>query len=362
MQLRQLQLKNFRCFSDTTLDMDGPLVLIEGVNGAGKTTLLEALHYLCYLRSFRTHSTRELVKFGQDSFFVRATFETTSFDTSVNNEIQVGYSGAKRLVRINKKAVSSYKELMDYYRVITLTEDDIELIKGGPEIRRAFIDQALVLHEPSFMSALKTVRHVLENRNKLLKSRSYTNDSLAVWTEQLWSASQVVQHKRIAYLAQIERDTNVLLKEYFEPDLDVLFTYKPRRIDLGQTFEQFIAGNDKMFADEARFGRSLFGAHLDDFSITFTGQSSRNYSSRGQQKLVVLLIKIAQIKELSLKKGPSIFLLDDFMSDFDEDRIERLITTLLSLKTQLIFTTPTTQGRLNDILHAQGAYKVNITK
>ncbi|HSW73657.1 MAG TPA: AAA family ATPase, partial [Candidatus Limnocylindria bacterium] len=135
MQLTQLYLKNFRCFADKTITFESPLVLIEGNNGSGKTSLLEALHYLCYLRSFRTHSPRDLLFFGHETFFIKALCEQSG-TVAQNHEIQVGFSHKKRLVKIDQRAVSSYKELMDYYRIVTLTEDDVVLIQGGPDVRR----------------------------------------------------------------------------------------------------------------------------------------------------------------------------------------------------------------------------------
>src|SRR5437868_6298202 len=93
--------------------------------------------------------------------------------------------------------------------------------------------------------------------------------------------------------------------------------------------------------EETRVGHSLFGAHLDDFLIHFQDKKSKNYSSRGQQKLIVLLVKIAQIQQLLHSKGPVILLLDDFMTDFDEQRCRLLLDLLFDLKIQLIFTVPT---------------------
>src|SRR6185437_4207831 len=127
----------------------------------GKTSLLEALHYLCYLRSFRTYSPRDLLKFGQENFFVKISCIQQNLDVC---EVQVGFSGKKKLVKINQKTVSSYKELMDYYRIITLTEDDLFLINGAPERRRAYLDQAILLQEPTFLTPLRELRQVADHR------------------------------------------------------------------------------------------------------------------------------------------------------------------------------------------------------
>src|SRR5690606_9539424 len=114
------------------LDLSASLILLEGGNGAGKTSLIEALHYGCYLRSFRTHMPRELSQFGAQDFFIKLDISSSHEGQLLDHEIQVGFSAGKRLVKIDKKPIASYKELMDFYRVVSVTEDDLELIKGSP--------------------------------------------------------------------------------------------------------------------------------------------------------------------------------------------------------------------------------------
>ncbi len=348
MQLKQLHLKNFRCFSEKTLLFESSIVLIEGLNGAGKTSLLEALHYLCYLRT------------GQNTFFIKAVF---SYDQpEAHQEVQVGFSGAKRLVKINQKVVCSFRELMDHYRIVTLTEDDLGLIKEGPDVRRAFIDQAMLLYDPDFATQLRAVRAIADNRNTLLMQGGMRNRELYdVLTEQLWSSSRIIQSARAEAITRLEKETASILKAYFKDQLTISFEYKPKMVTLTESFESFIASNPTLYQDEQRFGRSLFGSHLDDFSISFEHKKSKNFASRGQQKLIILLIKIAQIRELLAKKGPAIFLLDDFMTDFDENRAGAVLAVLADLKAQLIFTAPARTGSLEDALLKLGAQKLILT-
>ena len=116
-----------------------------------------------------------------------------------------------------------------------------------------------------------------------------------------------------------------------------------------------------LYQNELQAGRSLFGAHLDDFIIRFQDKKSKQFASRGQQKLVVLLMKIAQIKQLSRKKGPAIFLLDDFMTDFDPERVRTLFSILAQLDTQLIFTCPVGGSILSQQLQSMGGQVIKLT-
>ena len=361
LQLTRIFLKNFRCFDQITLDLDEPVLLIQGANGSGKTSLLEALHYTCYLRSFRTHLPKDLLMFGKNNFFIKTTFRETSAQLSLSNEIQVGFTGDKRLVKINQKPITAYKELMDHYRVISITEDDLALIKGSPQIRRVFIDQAIVLVETEFITNFRNFRRILDSRNKLLQQATTDQDSYYIWTQQLWKISNIIQRKRQQVLAIFSQEINSLLTKHFDALWSIVFTYKAKNMSATGSFDNFMRTEQSFFHEEKRYGRSLFGAHLDDIVINLQGKKSKSFASRGQQKLIILLIKIAQIKYLSTQKGPAIFLLDDFMTDFDPERAQLFISILLNLKIQLVFTSPVKGGEIEKRLCAEGARSLFLT-
>lgn len=358
LQLTHIYLKNFRCFSEKRIDFTSKVVLLAGDNGSGKTSLLEAIHYLCYLRSFKTYSPRELVHFGETSFFIKVGF---SSENDANHEIQVGLSGAKRLVKLDQKAICSYKDLMHHYRIVTLTEDDLLLVKGTPDIRRTFIDQVILLNDQEFIEAIRSFKHTLDNRNSLIQQGAIHKESYAIWTQQLYEKSQVIQELRIKWLAILQERVKQLAHDHFDSAMSITFDYTFKKGSLGQSFEDFIAKNAELFDLERRYGRSLFGAHLDDFVIKLQDVKSKHYASRGQQKLIALLIKIAQIQELLAERGGVIFLLDDFMTDFDAERANIFLDILLQLNGQLIFTTPVNDGFFAQKLDSFGAQRISLT-
>ncbi len=342
LQITQIHVKNFRCFDQKILDFDNPVVVIEGSNGVGKTSLLEALYYGCYLRSFRTHLPRELIRFGQDSFFIKIEVN----NQALLHEIKVGFSGSRRLVKVDQKAISSYKELMDHYRIVSIAEDDLILIKSGPQIRRSFIDQAILLHDPEFITTIRNFRQVVDNRNRMLYSGSYTPQEYAIWTEQLWQKSREIQHIRQKMLHDLAQEVARIVKEFFNNSFSVTFEYMPKKMPPDQSIDDFLTASSSLGKQEHQLRRSLFGAHLDDFAIQFQDRGSKMFASRGQQKLIVFLLKIAQIKQLAIRRGPALFLLDDFMTDFDENYAQLLLSVLTSLDSQLIFTSPAKRGAL----------------
>lgn len=361
MFVKQIELQHFRCFEHKVINFTNNIALIEGANGSGKTSLLEALHYACYLRSFRTHSPRELVYFDQSTFFIKIDFEHAQEDLiTLQHKLHVGYSGKKRLVKLNDKALHSYKELMDHFRIITLTEDDLGLIKLGPDMRRDFVDQAILLYKPAYIELLKSYKTIVDNRNKLLQMHQVNQDMYQVWSEQLWDRTVLIQEERKQFLALLGHEVRLMLKDYFPYALDITFTYKPKMTQEA-SWQDLLETKRDLFEQEKRFGRSLFGAHLDDVIIEFQGASSRMFASRGQQKLITLLIKMAQLKALGKQKGSALFLLDDFMTDFDQERAEIALRALADLQGQLIFTAPMRSSILGEMLGKRGAQRIEIS-
>lgn len=338
--LNKLELKNLRCFAERELDFDSRITLIEGRNGSGKTTVIEALYYLCYLRSFRTNITQELIRFDSDSFFVKAHLSSDQ----VKETLQVGFSPARRLVKLNDKNVSSFKELIHNYRVVVLTEDDLNIIKGGPEIRRSFIDQHIYLQNPNWIIEMRNYKRATDHRNALLKDKNFDIESYRIWTNQLIAKSTIIRTERLKALTEIENEINNQLAQSFSAELTVQLVYQAKD------------WQPELQLKEQLMERTLFGAHLDDYNIALDAKASRKFASRGQQKLVAILMKTVQVA--LLKKhffGAILFLLDDFVTDLDHSKTTILLKLLEALRVQLIFTSPNLHHQHKELLLGQGA-------
>lgn len=373
MQLQSLQLQHFRCFDQTTVQFQPGINLIEGANGSGKTSLLEALHYLCYLRSFRTFFTRELIQAGQVGFFARANFGPAlgsplaapiPLATATTN-LQIGFSPQKRVIKVEQQEVQSYRELLAVYTAVSFVEDDLGLIKGEPGLRRTFLDQFIALYQPNYLKLLADYKRTLVNRNSLLQraARQFSTSpdhEYQVWTEQLQHKAQPIQAARAQALACLQATVNQLLARYFpQLALQITLTYTPKLL---------VPDLSALWLSELRFKRSLFGAHLDDFTIQLGTLPARTCASRGQQKLILTLLKLAQkayLQQLAVSNDPALatapaflFLLDDFMTDLDQQWLQTLIQALQDLDSQLIFTAPTQQ--YSAIRTALQQYPVNL--
>ncbi|HBR70370.1 TPA: hypothetical protein DIC20_04395 [Candidatus Dependentiae bacterium] len=350
--IQSLDIKNFRCFDHLSLTFETPIVLIKGENGTGKTALLEALYFLCYLRSFKTYAPRELIRFNQDGFFIRTHFIFENTETDLI-ELQVGVTQQKKLIKLNNKPAKTFNDLLSCLRVVSLTENDLQIIQGSPEARRSFIDNYIFLQEPTFSQEMRTYRATLNQRNALLQRKMLDNDLYKILTKKLWTLSDRIQRLRTDYLKNLETEIQLIQSESFsEHSIDLAYFCKR---PLKENFESFYHFYTTLQIEEIKYQRSLFGIHLDDLSIQFRKKSARVYASRGQQKLIALFLKIAQIKGLIKKEGLSILLLDDFMTDFDEERIKQVLPLLLSLKCLLFFTCAQKKSFLEEELNKYGA-------
>ena len=199
MIIETVKLKNFRCFKEGYFELDPSCTVILGKNGSGKSSLLEALHYSCYLRSFRTHHNEELIfrdekiEAGADHFFIEIAGE---------QKIKASFSltGGK-LVSYDSKKVQSYKELFSFHKVITVTSQDSELIQGAPEKRREFMNYALFLKKPDFFHYFQRYKNDLAQRNALLQRAYYEpyitkRDEFVLWSKQLWEGSLRIHKER----------------------------------------------------------------------------------------------------------------------------------------------------------------------
>jgi DNA replication and repair protein RecF len=353
--ISSLYIKEFRCFEEKKITFDAPVILIEGHNGTGKTTLIEALHFVCYVRSFRTATPRDIVSHNKHNFFVRVNVSNQNIQQE--DVIQVGFSGNRRLVKINDQSVTSYKQLVDVYRAVTITENDLDLIEGGPAFRRQFIDQAMGIQDPAWSAYLKKASLLIEQRSHVLYTGTCTPSLYEAWTAECWNFSHHIQQARTEYLAKLEHTIRHLIQThvFLEKSLTIQLSYKPKKTCLYAEYNEFLQANPTIYHEETQCKRALFGFHLDDIEISFSGYNARHYASRGQQKLILLVIKAAQISILPPSQGPTLIMLDDFITDLDEKRTQQLLTLFMTLGTQLIVTTPKTDTIIHSIL-SQSAY------
>lgn len=341
--LNAIELKNFRCFKEKKIIFQYPITYIEGHNGTGKTSLLEALYFAGNLRSFKTVHSKELIRSDMQGFFLKLDVIDTLIPTG-QRTLKVGYTAEKKAVKLDNTLVTSFDQLHQQYRVLAITEDDVQIIQGSPIERRAFIDHALILAMPSVMPLFKQFRRVLAQRNQLLSERIVRDTTLyIVLTEQLLQITAAIQQHRKILLKILDNYMQPWVQELWGSSSNFHMEYTTRySIDEPMNATHFLEKYPQLMHIETRYGRSLFGIHVDDITLTLQGMPARSFGSRGQQKSLIMLLKIALLQHLlEVKKIPTIFLLDDFLTDFDTQRLSFFMQLLQRLPVQLIITVPT---------------------
>ena len=343
--LSRLTLQNFRCFAHQELQIVKPQLLVIGPNGAGKTSLLEAIYYVCYAQSFKTKYSRQMIKQDSSGCSIRLNIETER----EQHDILVGMTASKKILKIDGQAVSNHEKVAPLFSCATLTQEDMQLIAAGPERRRFFLNQNQFLGDASWLELARRYRNVLEQRNSLLSHKQVALDQLELWSQQLWQLSHKIQHWRQQFIIELNAICQRLLTEFI-PELqgDITLVYKPAGNCHAMDFAEFatcILPN--IVAKEKALCRTMFGAHLDDFQIILKSRCARSFASRGEQKLLTLLLKTAALCTHQRNGRPiSCLLIDDFLTDLDPLRIAKCQAIIDHLRTQTIITLPILQRDL----------------
>ncbi len=333
MQVTQLNLENFRNFASAEFRPHSHFNVISGLNGAGKTNLLESLYWLATLRPARTNRLRELVKWGARHNEVAGEI----FSSGLTHLLSVGFKEGQRFAKRENKRVRS----AGYFgplSVVLFTPEDATLIREAPEGRRKFLDRAIFTGRNAHLSDCINYRKALDARNKLLRDGA-SDEILSVYEATLARYAEQVLKARTAYIDE--------LSELFESaflditDLSVRLKYRlSTNISEGEIKESLIELWHEDRARDRLRGFTQRGPHADDFQVFLRDRPARNFASQGQQRAIVLALKIAEIGLLDKKYGRRpILLLDDVSSELDAQRNQALFSFLNRFEGQVFITT-----------------------
>lgn len=368
MHLERIQLTEFRSYKSLDLAIPATGLVLVGHNASGKSSLLEAVRMLSILRSPRAVHDREVINWtsGEDlgvSPFARLLgFVSTSSGTE---QIELGLQrgedpGAplRKQIRINKQA-RRVLDSVGTLRTVLFTPDDLDLVTGSPSGRRRFMDLLVGQLDRGYVSHLAQYTRVVEQRNSLLKSfakghasRSSAVEQLGFWDEQLalhgayLSASRRIIVGRVcealSQRAAAFASTTTLGARYV-PNLGIDFAAAARPDD---SREQVLAVAAREFQtqirirrdDELRRGVTLVGPHRDDLELLIGDRSLVSYGSRGQQRLGVVSLKLAESDVVAAEGEKPVLLLDDILSELDASHRTLLLQTVATLGSQMLIT------------------------
>jgi DNA replication and repair protein RecF len=326
MALRRMQVTDFRCLHQADLELDPGFTLISGPNASGKTSLLEAIYILGRGRSFRTRHLDHLIRSGAERTIVFGEVEAGQ------RRIALGVEGTPAGIRakLGGERVASLAELASTLPVQIIDPETHRLIEEGPSRRRRFLDWGVFHVEPTFMRQWQNYQHVLRQRNAALKEQLTTVNA---WDAELIRYGELLTEARRRYveaLAPVAGEVAATLL-----GLDLTLGYRagwPR--DLG--FRDALA---QSLTRDRDLGSTQVGPQRAELSIRLDGLPAKDRISRGQQKLLAVVLLIAQIKLLpSESPAAPTLLLDDPAAELDDGRLAALIGEVRAQPLQLVVT------------------------
>ena len=314
--LTSLRLRNFRCFEGVSIDIGPAFNFFLGANGEGKTTILEAACVLLRLQSQRSSSLAPVIQIGKKFFQVSGKFE--------EHELEFRYSTLRRRVKFDEIEQRTLGEYLRIGRVVSLANADIELVHGGSEARRRYLDFLGAQIDGTYRPALRAYERALRARNALLKSPVPRAREVVAYNVPL------IEHGRVLLRLRIE------LARMLAP----LATRAYQRISAGrEKFElRFLPGASDDFggdlershSESIRLRQTIVGPHRDDLELLVDNLPAAQFASEGQQRTIALAMKIAQaeaLKKSSEGKAP-LLLIDDIFGELDPERRNALLDNL----------------------------------
>jgi DNA replication and repair protein RecF len=346
MYLKTLHLRQFRNYHDQKVELNAAKTILVGNNAQGKSNLLEAVELLATLRSHRMARDRDLVQDGETFAQIHATLERQAGISDLTLTLR---SSGRRSVAINGETLRRQMDFLGFLNAVQFSSLDLELVRGSPEVRRNWLDTLLIQLEPVYAHILQQYNQVLRQRNAFLKkhqdSALNTQDSeLVLWDAQLATTGTRVIRRRdraiqrlaplaAAWHASISGSTEILEIKY-SPNIP-LEQNQPEEIQ-----QAFLTKIQQRAIAELYRGTTLVGPHRDEVELTINQTPARQYGSQGQQRTLVLALKLAELQLIEeVVKEPPLLLLDDVLAELDPSRQNQLLDTIQDRFQTLITTT-----------------------
>ena len=336
MLVRSLSLWNFRCYEEAEVLPGEGMTVFSGPNAQGKTNLLEALHLCCTGRSHRTSRDEELIRWGTPAANVSVRAAQRDGTHEVGVQLFRGQK-RKKTVRIGARQAERIGELFGHVFGVLFSPEDLLIVKGGPSERRRFLDMQISQLSPLYFYALQRAAHALSQRNALLKAafeRPSLLSTLDQWDEQLsLSGAEVVRGRRDAIEA-LGVEAALEHSRLTEGAEQIALRYTGDAARDENPAESLLRRLRETREEDIRRGATTTGIHHDDVMITINGKDARTYASQGQQRSIVLSLKLAQTTYAERVRGEApILMLDDVMSELDPQRRRQLIERIDHMQT-----------------------------
>jgi len=330
MRLTQLDIQNFRNIQSAQFFPVQGVNLIVGDNASGKTSLLEAIYYLSHVRSFRTQHVTDLILRESPYLQLVATIESLE-----KQDIPLGIrrSRNKSQIRVNKQPIKRVSDIAAQFPVLAIHPDSYKLITGSASQRRQYLDWGVFHVEHGFFQAWKRFRKAVAQRNAALKSKQ-TFEVCQLWNQEISNTAHYIDQLRQQYFDKLLPYFYQLTKQFFVGDV-VDIEYKRG----WSADKQLIELLEENLQKERLRGYTSCGPHRAEITIKVNNQSAQTCISRGQQKTLVALMRLAQAMQFTeATNKPCVLLYDDLAAELDKKHREQILQVLSTMNIQLFLT------------------------
>ena len=344
MYLKSLRLRSFRNYVDRQIEFTAKKTILVGNNAQGKSNLLEAVELLASLKSHRTSRDREFVLDSATVGQIEATVDR-AYGTS---ELSMMFrKQGRRTVALNRENLRRQQDFLGVLNAVQFSSLDLDLVRGAPDSRRSWLDGLLIQLEPVYSSILQQYNQVLKQRNALLKKirslRQETGDTsptldeyepqLKLWDEQLAAAGSRVARRRARVITRLAPIAESWHKRISGETEHLEINYQPNvkwtEDDPIVVQQAFLAKIKERRMAEQYQGKTVVGTHRDEIEFAIDRTPARYYGSQGQQRTLVLALKLAELKLIEEVIGePPLLLLDDVLAELDPNRQKQLLEVI----------------------------------
>ncbi|MCR5627076.1 MAG: DNA replication/repair protein RecF [Lachnospiraceae bacterium] len=335
MIIERLELDNYRNYEKLELDFSDKTNIFYGDNAQGKTNILEAVFICCTTKSHKRSKDSEIIRFGEKEAHIRLFLKKNNIDYKIDMHLR---KSAGKFVAINSVPIRAAVELMGVANIVFFSPEDLNIIKNGPSERRRFVDMELCQLNKIYLEDISKYNKCLLQRNKLLKDISFGNtyltDTLDVWDMQLFESGKNVIKYRDKFIKEMNEIIKVIHSSLSGGREELELIYEPNTSI--EDFEKKLSSNRNK---DIKMATTTTGPHRDDMNFVLNGVDLRKYGSQGQQRTAALSLKLSEIEIVKrMIRDDPILLLDDVLSELDENRQKYLLESIGGIQTLITCT------------------------
>lgn len=323
MYIKKIKLLNFRNYLNQEIELADGISLFFGDNAQGKTNILEAIFITAIGKSFRAKKEKELINLEKENALIEVEFQKSDRSGKIRIELN-----PQKNIYINNIKQKKISDILGNINIVMFSPDDIEILKSGAAKRRRFLDIMISQLRPNYVYHLNRYIKALEQRNNYLRQIKYENKSkemLEIWDQKLADDAKLVQEYRKEFIEKIKGKIN---------KIHANITQEKEKIEIIYTTdcenkEKYIEELKKAWNTDIAKGYTTKGIHRDDFFVNIDNKQVNIYGSQGQNRTVVLSLKLTELEIIQEEIGEyPILLLDDFMSELDKTRRENFLKNI----------------------------------